>query len=55
MEQKVAGMEDRNRASQELRKEGDIDAQLKDLGREQALEDAMAALKAKVQGPANDR
>ncbi|GHF33478.1 phage shock protein A [Deinococcus metalli] len=55
MEQKVAGMEDRNRASQDLRKEGDFDAQLKDLGRDQAIEDAFAALKAKVQGPANDR
>ena len=50
MEQKVSGMEDRNRAMQDLRKENDFDAQLKDLGRGQALDDAMAALKAKVQG-----
>ncbi|AKH16325.1 MULTISPECIES: PspA/IM30 family protein [Deinococcus] len=50
MEQKVSGMEDRNRAMQDLRKENDFDAQLKDLGRTQALDDAMAALKAKVQG-----
>ncbi|AWT35068.1 phage shock protein A [Deinococcus arenae] len=50
MEQKVSGMEDRNRAMQDLRKENDFDAQLRDLGRGQALDDAMAALKAKVQG-----
>ncbi|GGL16361.1 PspA/IM30 family protein [Deinococcus radiotolerans] len=50
MEEKVSGMEDRNRAMQDLRKENDFDAQLKDLGRTQALDDAMAALKAKVQG-----
>ncbi|PNY82305.1 PspA/IM30 family protein [Deinococcus koreensis] len=49
MEQKVAGMEDRNRASSELRKEGNFDEQLKDLGRDQAIEDAFAALKARVQ------
>ncbi|THF88096.1 PspA/IM30 family protein [Deinococcus sp. KSM4-11] len=55
MEQKVAGMEDRNKASADLRKEGDFDAQLKDLGRDQAIEDAFTALKAKVQGPTNDR
>ncbi len=34
----------------ELRTENDIDAQLKDLGRDRELDDAMAALKAKVHG-----
>ncbi len=50
MEQKVSGMEDRNRAMQDLRKENDFDAQLKDLGRNREIDDAFAALKAKVQG-----
>ena len=50
MEQKVAGMEDRNRAVGELRKESDFDEQLKDLGRNKDVDDAFAALKAKVQG-----
>jgi len=50
MEQKVASMEDRNRAMTELREGNDIDAQLRDLGRDRELDDAMAALKAKVQG-----
>ncbi|WP_102125074.1 PspA/IM30 family protein [Deinococcus planocerae] len=50
MERKVAGMEDRNRAMTELREENDIDAQLRDLGRDRELDDAFAALKARVQG-----
>ncbi|GHF81804.1 MULTISPECIES: PspA/IM30 family protein [Deinococcus] len=50
MERKVAGMEDRNRAMTELRKESSLDEQLKDLGRNKDVEDAFAALKAKVQG-----
>ncbi len=50
MEQKVAGMEDRNKALTQLRTEGDFDAQLKDLGRDKDVDDALAALKAKVQG-----
>ncbi|WP_291426955.1 PspA/IM30 family protein [Deinococcus sp.] len=50
MEQKVAGMEDRNKAMTQLRTEGDFDAQLKDLGRDKDVDDALAALKAKVQG-----
>ena len=50
MEERVSGLEDRNRAIGELRQENDFDAQLKDLGRTQALDDAMAALKAKVSG-----
>ena len=50
MEQKVAGMEDRNKAMSELRNEKDFDAQLKDLGRDRDVDDALAALKAKVQG-----
>lgn len=50
MERKVAGMEDRNQAMGELRKERDFDEQLKDLGRDKDVDDALAALKAKVQG-----
>ncbi|GGK14370.1 phage shock protein A [Deinococcus malanensis] len=50
MEQKVAGMEDRNRAMSDLRRENDIDAQLRDLGRDKDVDDALAALKARVQG-----
>lgn len=48
MEEKISGMEDKNRALQDLNKEGDIDAQLKDLGRDREVDDALAALKAKV-------
>lgn len=48
MEDKVASMEDKNRALQELNSEKDLDAQLRDLGRNSELDDAMAALKAKV-------
>lgn len=50
MEQKVAAMEDKNKAMTDLRSENDIDAQLKDLGRDKDLDDALSALKAKVQG-----
>lgn len=50
MEQKVAGMEDRNKAMSDLRRENDIDAQLRDLGRDKDVDDALAALKARVQG-----
>lgn len=50
MERKVAGMEDRQQASAQLREEGDLDAQLASLGRDKALDDEFAALKAKVQG-----
>lgn len=53
MEQKVAGMEDRNRAMGELRKENDFDAQLRDLGRDKDVDDALSALKARVQGESN--
>ena len=50
MERKVAAMEDHNTASAQLREEGDIDAQLKNLGRDKTLDEEMAALRAKVQG-----
>ncbi|MFC6591206.1 PspA/IM30 family protein [Deinococcus lacus] len=50
MERRVQGMEDTNRAMTELRTENDIDAQLKNLGRDRELDDAFAALKAKVAG-----
>ncbi|WP_394650179.1 PspA/IM30 family protein [uncultured Deinococcus sp.] len=49
MERKVAGMEDRNKALTELHGENDLDAQLRDLGRDKDVDDAFAALKAKVQ------
>ena len=52
MERKVSGMEDRNAASAQLREEGDIDAQLKNLGRDRSIDDELAALKARVQGSA---
>ncbi|WP_135228200.1 PspA/IM30 family protein [Deinococcus fonticola] len=48
MEEKVAAMEDKNRAMGELRKEKDFDEQLKDLGRDKDVDDALAALKAKI-------
>ena len=51
MERKVAGMEDRNQAMTQLRSEGDLDAQLADLNRDKDVDDALAALKAKVRGP----
>jgi len=50
MERKVAGMEDRNQAMGELRKENNFDAQLNDLGRDRDLDEAFAALKTRVQG-----
>lgn len=50
MERKVTGMEDRNRAMTELREENDLDAQLRDLGRDRDLDEAFAALKNRVQG-----
>ncbi len=50
MERKVAAMEDHNTASAQLREEGDIDAQLKNLGRDRTLDEEMAALRARVQG-----
>ncbi|MFC4639443.1 PspA/IM30 family protein [Deinococcus hohokamensis] len=50
MEQKVASMEDRNKAMSDLRRENDFDAQLRDLGRDKDVDDALAALKARVQG-----
>ncbi|MEF2277960.1 PspA/IM30 family protein [Deinococcus sp. YIM 134068] len=55
MERKVAGMEDRNRAMTELREENDLDAQLRNLGRDRELDDAFAALKARVQGQGGDK
>ncbi|GAA5503768.1 phage shock protein A homolog [Deinococcus xinjiangensis] len=53
MEEKVSAMEDRNKAMGQLRDEKDFDAQLKDLGRDKDVDDALAALKAKVQGQNN--
>lgn len=52
MERKIASHEDRNAASAQLHDEGDIDAQLRNLGRDKGLDDQLAALKAKVQGTA---
>lgn len=48
MERRVQNMEDTNQAMTELRTENDIDAQLEALGRDRELEDALAALKQKV-------
>jgi phage shock protein A len=52
MERKVAGMEDHNTASAQLREEGDLDAQLANLGRDKSLDDEFEALKKRVQGSA---
>lgn len=48
MKRRVEGMEDKNRALTQLREEGDIDSQLAGLGRDRELDDAMAALRARV-------
>lgn len=50
MERKVADQEDRARAMGQLRQEGDLDAQLANLGRDKAIDDELEALKRKVQG-----
>ncbi len=50
MERKIADQEDKARAMGQLREEGDIDAQLSNLGRNKAIEDEFEALKRKVQG-----
>ena len=52
MERKVQAQEDKARAMGQLREEGDIDAQLANLGRGKALDDEFEALKRKVQGNA---
>lgn len=45
MERKVAGMEDKAKAMSQLRKEEDIDAQLRDLGRDKEIDEELEALK----------
>ncbi len=50
MERKVSAMEDKAGAMRDLREDGDLDAQLSKLGRDRAIDDELAALKAKVQG-----
>ncbi|ADV67843.1 PspA/IM30 family protein [Deinococcus maricopensis] len=50
MERRVSTQEDRARAMGQLREEGDLDAQLKNLGRDRELDDELEALKRKVQG-----
>ena len=50
MERKVSAMEDKAGAMRDLREEGDLDAQLGKLGRDKAVDDELAALKAKMQG-----
>ena len=52
MERKVAAQEDKANAMHQLREEGDIDAQLANMGRGKALDDEFEALKRKVQGGA---
>ena len=49
MERKVQAMEDHNTASAQLHDEGDIDAQLKNLGRDKSIDEELAALKARMQ------
>lgn len=50
MERRISEQEDRAHAMQQLRQEGDIDAQLANLGRDKAINDELEALKRKVQG-----
>jgi phage shock protein A len=45
MERKVAQQEDRARAMTSLREEGDMDAQLRNLGRDREIDDELAQLK----------
>ncbi|GGJ24306.1 PspA/IM30 family protein [Deinococcus roseus] len=45
MERKVSGMEDQAKAMGQLRKESDIDEQLKDLGRDKEIDEELEALK----------
>ncbi len=45
MENKVQGMEDRGAARSQLSKDGDLDAQLADLGRDKEIDDELAAMK----------
>jgi phage shock protein A len=45
MENKVQGMEDQGTARAQLSKEGDLDAQLADLGRDKEIDDELAAMK----------
>ncbi len=53
MERKVAAQEDKANAMHQLREEGDVDAQLANMGRGKALDDEFEALKRKVQGGQN--
>ena len=45
MENKVQGMEDQGAARAQLSKDGDLDAQLADLGRDKEIDDELAAMK----------
>ncbi len=45
MEKRVAGMEDKSKAMSELRRGGDLDAQLAELGKKSEVEDALAKMK----------
>jgi phage shock protein A len=45
MENKVQGMEDQGTARAQLSKDGDLDAQLADLGRNKEIDDELAAMK----------
>ncbi len=45
MENKVQGMEDQGTARAQLSKDGDLDAQLADLGRDKEIDDELAAMK----------
>ncbi|WP_027480484.1 PspA/IM30 family protein [Deinococcus pimensis] len=48
MERKVAQQEDRAQAMGQLREEGDLDAQLRNLGRDREIDDELAKLKASM-------
>lgn len=50
MEQRVAAMEDKAGAMRTMREEGDFDTQLRNLGRDAAIDDDLARLKAELGG-----
>ena len=45
MERKVSGMEDKSKAMSELRKQGDLDSQLAEVGKAAAVDDELAKMK----------
>lgn len=51
MENKVEGMEDRGTARAQLSRDGDLDAQLADLGRDKEIDEELAAMKQQLGQP----